>query len=154
MKNLLFLLLILTPLGTAFSFSQDIVINEFQASNGSTVSDPAFGAFPDWIELYNTADQVVDLGGWYLTDNLEDTTQWIFPAGVSLDPGAFLVIWADGEDLVQTAPHVNFKLSITGDTIGLFDDTKVLLDFIVFGKQSEDISSGRQPDGGAEWHFF
>jgi len=154
MKNLLFLVLILTLLGTAFSFSQEIVINEFQASNASTVSDPDFGAYSDWIELYNTTDQAVDLEGWYLTDNLEDTVQWIFPGGVSLDPGAFLVIWADGADLVQTAPHVNFKLSITGEAIGLFDESKTLVDFIVFGKQIEDISLGRQPDGGAEWHFF
>ncbi|MCK4992305.1 MAG: chitobiase/beta-hexosaminidase C-terminal domain-containing protein, partial [Bacteroidales bacterium] len=55
---------------------------------------------------------------------------------------------------MQTALHVNFKLSITGEAIGLFDDSKKLVDFVVFGKQNEDISSGRQPDGGAEWHFF
>jgi len=154
MKKSLFLILLIILAGAHSSYSQGILINEFQASNGSTVSDPDFGAYPDWIELFNTTDQLVDLGGWYLTDNLEDTMKWEIPAGVSLDPGAYLLIWADGEDAFHTAPHANFRLSITGDAIGLFSLSKTLVDSITFGKQSEDISSGRQPDGGSEWFFF
>jgi hypothetical protein len=154
MKILIISALILSLAGSVVLFSQEIVINEFQASNGSSIADPDFGLYTDWIELYNTSDQTIDLGGWYLTDNLEDTVKWSFPGGVSLDPGAYLVIWADEEDVSLTALHSSFKLSITGEAIGLFDDTKILVDSLVFGKQSEDISMGRQPDGGATWHFF
>ena len=32
--------------------SNDIVINEFMADNGTTITDPA-GEYDDWIELYN-----------------------------------------------------------------------------------------------------
>lgn len=140
--------------GTLPVFSQDVVINEFQASNSITVSDPDFGASSDWIELYNTADQTVDLGGWFLTDNLQDTMQWVFPAGISLDPGEFLMIWADGEDVHLTSLHTNFRLSVTGEAIGLFDATRTIIDSISFGKQVQDVSSGRQPDGGNAWFFF
>ena len=140
MKKSLIPVVILALLGIVSAFSQEIVINEFQASNASTVSDPDFGAYADWIELYNTTDQVVDLGGWYLTDNIVDTTQWVFPSGVTMDPGAYLVVWADGEDVNQTDPHTNFRLSIGGESIGLFDETKAMVDTITFGKQIEDIS--------------
>ncbi len=154
MKNLFISALILLVAGSSISFSQGIVINEFQASNGSTIADPDFGLNTDWIELYNTSDQMIDLGGWYLTDNLEDTVKWSIPGGVSLDPGAYMVIWADERDVSLKALHSNFKLSISGEAIGLFDNAKILVDTLVFGKQSEDISMGRQPDGGVTWHFF
>jgi hypothetical protein len=153
-KNLIWTSIILVCFGRGPACSQEIVINEFLASNRSAVSDPDFGAYPDWIELYNTGNQAVDLGGWFLTDNLQDTIKWVFPPGIILEPGAFLVIWADGEDVLQTAPHANFRLSVTGEAIGLFDNVKTLVDSITFGKQSQDISSGRQPDGAKEWFFF
>ena len=97
--------LILILAGTSFLFSQEIVINEFQASNASTISDPDFGSYSDWIELYNPSGQAVDLGGWYLTDLRVDTTNWQFPAGITLNPGGYLLVWADGNDIHQTNLH-------------------------------------------------
>ncbi len=154
MNKSLTLSFILTLTFSVCSFTQEIVINEFQASNATTIADPDFASFPDWIELYNTGVQTIDLSSWYLTDNLEDTIKWQFPAGVSIDPGEYLLIWADGRGVNQTGLHANFRLSITGDNIAIFDDSGILIDSITYGKQIEDISSGRQPDGGSEWHFF
>ena len=154
MSNSLTLSFILTLATSACLFSQEVMINEFQASNANTIADPDFNSYPDWIELYNSSAQAINLGNWYLTDNMEDTVKWQFPGGVTIDPGAYLLLWADGRDVTQTGLHVNFRLSITGEKIALFDDSRVLVDSIGFGKQSEDISSGRQPDGGNEWFFF
>jgi len=139
---------------SGISFSQEILINEFQSSNGSTKADPDFATYSDWIELYNPGDVTVELNGWFLTDDLEDTAKWSFPEGIHLNPGEYLLIWADGKDVNQTNLHTNFRLSVAGEEIGLFKPTKIPVDSIVFGKQSVDISSGRQPDGGTEWHFF
>ena len=44
--SFLFSVIIVIPL-----YSQTIKINEFMASNATTVSDP-FGGFDDWIELW------------------------------------------------------------------------------------------------------
>lgn len=154
MNKSLTLSIILLLATTVCSFSQDVMINEFQASNANTIADPDFNSYPDWIELYNSSAQTIDLGNWYLTDNLDDTVKWQFPAGVSMDPGAYLLVWTDGRDVNQTGLHTNFRLSITGEEIALFDDSRLLLDSIGYGKKSEDISSGRQPDGGSEWYFF
>lgn len=41
-----------------------LVINEFMASNGTTVTDPQ-GHYDDWIEIYNPGPGTADLGGMY-----------------------------------------------------------------------------------------
>jgi len=150
MQNSFFPVLFLALLGTVYSYSQDIVINEFQASNSITLTDPDFDLYSDWIEFYNAGTEAVDLEGWSLTDNLEDTVKWRFPGGVSIHPGEFLLVWADGRDLQQTSLHTNFKLSITGEMIVLFDPVKILVDSVSYGQQMQDISYGRQPDGSME----
>ena len=56
----------------------NVLINEFMAING----DYPIGVsedFDDWIELYNDSNEPVDVGGFYLTDDLSDPTQWQFP---------------------------------------------------------------------------
>jgi len=48
----------------------NIVLNEFMASNQSAFEDPANkGDFDDWIEIYNSSDKAVNLGGLYISDN-------------------------------------------------------------------------------------
>jgi len=44
-----------------------LCINEFMASNSSTVADPQ-GKYEDWIEIYNKGDQSVSLMGMYPCD--------------------------------------------------------------------------------------
>ena len=61
--------------------SQPVFINEFMASNSGVYMDPDFLDFPDWIELYNASDAAVDLTGYFLTDDLSDTTCWQIPSG-------------------------------------------------------------------------
>lgn len=72
-----------------------IFINEFMASNASTVIDEN-GDYDDWIELFNTADSVVNLGGMYLTDDISVRTKWKIP-DTTIAAGGFLLFWADKE---------------------------------------------------------
>ncbi len=58
--------------------SEKLVINEFMASNSTTISDSA-GGFDDWIELYNPTSADVTLSGMYLTDKPDNLTKWKFP---------------------------------------------------------------------------
>jgi hypothetical protein len=136
-----------------------IVINEFMASNTSTLEDPCEeGEFPDWIELYNAGPIPIDLGGMYLTDQLSNPTRWQIPAGVSIGPGEYLLFWADDDaDANQGPTHTNFKLraSEDGEEVGVFDrDGTTMIDGIKFGAQVTDISYGRYADAGDEWRFF
>ncbi|HRR33448.1 MAG TPA: CotH kinase family protein [Kiritimatiellia bacterium] len=79
----------------------------------------------DWIELYNTSDQAVNLTGWSLTDDADKPRKWYFPAGSSIPAGGYLVVMATGFNVGPTDGatylHTNFKLSKDGEYVGLID---------------------------------
>ena len=134
-----------------------VSINEWMASNNSTLPDPADGDFDDWFELYNASAGAVDLTGFTLTDDLSDPGQFTIPAGTSIAAGGFLLVWADDETSQNALGgdlHVNFKLGAGGDSIGLFTPDGTLVDSVSFGAQSADRSEGRWPDGTTGGGFF
>lgn len=128
-----------------------VVINELMASNYGVVADPDFGDYGDWLELYNTGTDTVDLSGFFLTDDRAEPFAWRIPDGQILAPGAFLVIWADDEN---TGLHTSFRLSADGEEVALYDRAGRLVDAHVFGEQTTDVSIGRVPDGGPTWRFL
>jgi hypothetical protein len=74
----------------------------------------------------------------------------------TLTPGDFLLIWADDET-EQGMFHANFKISKEGEDLGIFgpeDQGYPAIDTLTFGEQQEDISYGRQSDGGIPWKFM
>ncbi|NQS98744.1 MAG: CotH kinase family protein [candidate division Zixibacteria bacterium] len=131
-----------------------LYINEFMAANDTTIPDPQ-GDFDDWVEIWNGGSVAINLGGMHLTDDLEEPDKWVFP-DTMLALGAFLLVWAD-DDEGDPGLHTNFRLSANGEEIGLFDDEAsgfILIDSITFGPQAQDVSYGRNPDGGPEWKTF
>ena len=149
----------LALLGLLFTFSvpalsQSVVINELMASNDTTLADPDFGEYGDWIELYNASESVFNLGGSFLTDDIDEPMQWRIPDGTTLAPGAFLLVWTDDGDTALTDLHANFKLSAGGELVGLFDASGIIIDTLSFQDQTTDISFGRYPDGTDTFAFF
>ncbi len=134
-----------------------VIINEWMAGNGSTINDPLDGEFSDWFEFYNPGSEPVDLSGFTLTDNLGDPDKWTIPNGVSVEPGAFLLVWADGEpEQNGQGPHLHadFALGLGGEAIGLFAPNGFPIASVTFGQQTNDISEGFWPDAGANRYFM
>jgi len=134
-----------------------LVINEFMASNSSDggIADPQ-GDYDDWIEIYNFGNTPIDIGGMYLTDDLNEPTKWQVPDNSSITVMAhdYLLVWADN-DIADGPLHVGFSLSKDGEQIGLFaSDGITLVDAIIFGEQITNISYGRYPDAGDELRFL
>lgn len=118
--------------------AQDLRLNEFLAANDTVSPDNAdFDDYSDWIELYNDGAAAVSLDGYYLTDDLTAPTKWSFPTGLSVGPGEYLVVRADGFDagpgesfsrgyypwgsnFTTRSVHASFKLSSDGEALGLF----------------------------------
>ena len=128
-----------------------VFINEWLAQNSATLADPVDGQFEDWIELYNADTSPVDLGDYYLTDTLTDKTKWRIPDNTVIPPLGYLLIWADNENNQNNGTnsdrHANFQLAAGGEEIGLFTDTGLQVDAVVFGPQLNDVSQGRFPNG-------
>jgi hypothetical protein len=123
----------------------DLVVNEFMAANNVTMADQD-GEFEDWIELYNNSAASIDLSGFSLSDDLTEPTKWSFPAGTTIAPNGYLIIWAD-EDLDQTGLHADFRLAAGGETLILTDQETALIDSISYADQEADVSFGRFPNG-------
>ncbi|MBS3180273.1 MULTISPECIES: lamin tail domain-containing protein [unclassified Pseudoclavibacter] len=102
-----------------------VVINEVESDGDTT----------DWIELVNTGDAPVDLSGWAVKDN-DDTRDFRFAAGTSIQPGAYLVV-----DDTQ----FGFGLG-KEDQARIFDAAGVLVDAHSWA-QHADVSYARLPDG-------
>lgn len=127
----------LSTTGTAPS--SGLRINEWMATDGGG---------PDWIELYNPADLPVALGGLYWNDDVVPSTNSPIAPRSYIGPGRHLQFLADG-DLEAGARHVGFRLSGSGDIIGLFDAGGLVQDIVSFGPQVSGVSQGRLPDGAA-----
>jgi hypothetical protein len=146
-----------TPGGTNNGASPPIsvYINEWMADNTHTVADPADGQFEDWFELYNPTTNAVNVGGYWLTDNLTNKFQYQIPNnGQYLIPAkGYLLVWADNEanqngtNLADL--HVNFALSKGGEALGLFASDGTTIDAVTFEAQTSDVSEGRYLDGSA-----
>lgn len=150
--------------------SKVLVINEFMAVN-SNVSDlrpvPAVNlytqingqwVYEDWIEIRNLSDQAVSLEGWYLTDNPSRLTKWRFPAGVSVPPWGYLVVYASNKDETKYPYpfvddwgnlHTNFELSMDGEFLALVrpDGQWIEDQFETYPPQRGLVSYGVGSDG-------
>jgi hypothetical protein len=141
---------------TSFPAVTGIVINEFSAENDDILSDD-HGEYDDWIEIYNSNDEPVDIGGMFITDSLDYPSKCRIP---STDPGSttiaplgYLILWADGQK-EQGLLHLDFKIGRSGEQIGLagYDGT-TYIDSLTYGKQYFNSSSSRYPDGDETWLF-
>jgi hypothetical protein len=90
-----------------------VVINELLANS--------VGGRPDWIELHNTTDRAIDIGGWFLSDDADDLTKYQIAPATTLPAGGFLVFDQDGHFGNEDDPgcHDPFALSRDGETVYL-----------------------------------
>jgi spore coat protein CotH len=129
-----------------------LYLNEFMALNDWRVEDPDEAReYPDWIELYHAGREPLDIGGYYLTDDRANPTQYRIPARTIISADGWYVLMAD-DDPEQGASHTNFTLSGRGEEIALYSpDGKILLDSYPFRRQNSVFSTGRSPDGDGNW---
>jgi hypothetical protein len=127
-----------------------VVINEWMSDNDATLQDPTDGKYEDWFELFNPSLLPVSLGGYFLTDDLSVTQQFTMPGGTIIPSESHMLVWADNDD-EENGPgidlHVNFGLSKDGEALALFAPDGTLVDSVIFGAQSTDVTHGRWPDG-------
>ncbi len=140
-------------IGLTVSTNTSVVINEFLASNTSTLADPQ-GEFDDWIELRNLTGSAINLTGLYLTDEPANPRKWPFPSGTTIAANGYLLVWADEDVLATPGLHASFKLSGSGEQIYLIDtdaNNNQVLDSITFGAQTSDVSYGRTAANADVW---
>ena len=122
-----------------------VYISEVMASNDTTVLYDG-ADFVDWIEIYNSSWQTVDLSGFGLSDNLGRARKWQFPVGTSIGPGEYKVILCDGQTAQSTSAQLHTSFSLTqagGYAVCLADPTGKILDKVIMPEVPTDVSYGR-----------
>ena len=105
------------------------------------------GSPGEFVEIFNASDGVVDLEGYFLTDSQRNPTKWRIPGGHEIRPGGFAVFYADG---LGRGNHTSFKLSNSGEFIGLFgrmEEGNLPIDGIAYRGMKTGESWGASPDG-------
>ncbi len=115
----LVILFLCSPAVLPLFAADTIVISEFMANNNGILADED-GDFSDWIELHNPTATVVELEGYYLSDDPGLLTKWAFPA-VSLSPDGYLVVFASGKNRSNPGGqlHTSFQLNTDGEFLAL-----------------------------------
>jgi hypothetical protein len=93
-----------------------IVINEILAHSHA--------AEPDWIELYNTTAEPINIGGWFLSDSDTDDPnrmKYEIASGTVIPDDGYVVFYEDTDfgDPCDPGCHVPFALSENGETLYL-----------------------------------
>lgn len=134
--------------------SSQVMINEYSCSNTSITDN--FGDTPDWIELYNAGATSVTLTGYYLSDKISNPTKWPIPAGVTINAGSFLRIWASGRNTVVAGNiHAGIKFTQTKpEDIVFADPAGTIIDGFALNPTQEGHSRGRTTNGAATWSVF
>lgn len=131
-------------------------LNEILVINDSNAVDD-FGEHSAWIEIFNSSYNTVNIGGCYLTDDLNDPTKYWIPTGdpvTKIPARNYIVFWADNHP-TRGIFHINFDLK-EGKTIAIFDaNGKTLIDKVEIPVgQKPDITFGRPSNDSKEWVYL
>jgi len=140
-----------------------IRINEVSAGNDIHIND--YGKRNDWIELYNTTSEEIDITGMYLSDDIGNPQKWQVTAlspttddalsdalhnatpSTIIAPHGTLVIWCDKQDPI-TQLHAPFKLdNADGAVVTIQSEDGSWTDCLEYLKQPHRQTFGRFPDG-------
>ena len=98
----------------SFLSAQNLLLNESMSRNISSVYDED-STTHDWVELYNSGTEALNLVDFFLSDDLDSLNKWQFPEG-TLDPGSHLLVFASNKDRKiwpqgSWVPIINFGTS-------------------------------------------
>jgi len=138
---------------TTTAFAQlGVKINEVLVKSASVTVD---GAVTEYIELFNTTTDLIDLSNASLTDTVTNPRKYVFPSGVTIPGNGYLLMRLSTN--APSATDTGFRLKSGGDEVYFYDRPPdeftfpAELDSVSFGFQVEDYSIGRVPDGSDAW---
>ncbi|CAN5715296.1 hypothetical protein BH11MYX2_BH11MYX2_41400 [soil metagenome] len=145
MKHLALILLVAAGCGSdSASEPGKLSINEVMSENKTACADP-FGEFDDWVEIYNSGSNDVDLEGYFISDDPTLPMRQELAAGLLVPAHGVRLLWADAQ--VQGTDHLNFRFEKNGENVLLSSPDGEIVDMIAFAAATQDSSFARLPDG-------
>ena len=130
-------------------------VNEVSAANTMYIND--YFKKNDWIELYNTTDEDIDLAGMFISDNTDKPEKYQVPSddvtlNTLIPAHGYKVIWCDKLDNKGGDIHTSFKLAAEGGKVMI--KTDAYSDTLAYDAHTGTQSFGRYPDGASETFFM
>lgn len=141
--------------GGELACGKDCKFDASSCTSGGTVAINELESTEDRIEIHNAGNQMIDISGWILTDDvvdqdydpMMDTEKLVFAPQTSLAAKQFLVV-AKG----MNAGEHPFGLGAGGDTVTLLRPNLDVVDQVSYGVDEAVMSYCRLPDGpGGAW---
>ncbi|NUN13132.1 MAG: lamin tail domain-containing protein [Myxococcales bacterium] len=112
---------------------QTVVINELLV-NPKIVADTA----GEWIELVNVSATPIELSGWSIGDDVNDSHVLMPPMPLFLNPGAHIILGRNGDPAVNGGVSVqyvysNFALANDADKVILRNKNNQIVDSVAYG---------------------
>ncbi|MBQ0056116.1 MAG: CotH kinase family protein [Bacteroidales bacterium] len=132
--------------GTA---THPIVINEVSAGNETFAND--YFKRNDWLELYNTTSQDIDITGMYLTDNAAKPTKFQFTKTANesliIPAHGYKIVWCDKLESMSEV-HASFKLGNEDESVLILTAAdQSWADTLIYCAHASSETVGRYPDG-------
>ena len=119
-----------TPVVTEIHAADAVRLNEVMSANDSAWYTES-GETADWVEVINTSNDTIDIGGYVIAQTADDTNRFVFPSTV-LAPGETAVVFCDrlNHNTAGYEYHAPFAISRNGDTLMLFNPTGTAVDSV------------------------
>jgi len=127
-------------------------VNELSAANDIYVNE--YWKRNDWVELYNTTSEPIDVEGMFLTNDPANPQMFRIVKSESqistLVPAqGYLIVWCDKLP-GQSQLHAPFKLSASGGTVMLTAADGSWSDSMTYSAMKGNETIGRYPDGAGD----
>ena len=129
----------------------DVVINEVLAHSHA--------GNPDWIELYNTTNGAINIGGWYISDSSSNLKKYKIALGTSIQGNGYKVFYenTDFNDVTDPGCVIPFALSENGEMVCLSSAEDGVLtgyrEIEEFGASETGVSFGRYKKSTGTYNF-
>lgn len=133
---------------------EDIVINEIMVSNIDVYLDPSQN-YGGWVELYNPSDMPIDLGGLFISNDLNALKQnrLVDNYGILPSKGYALLNFGHHDNFTKEGyRQIDAKLDCDGGVI-IISDGNTIISQVSYPPALSRISYARIEDGSARWSF-
>ncbi len=132
-----------------------IYINEFITENLTSIYDTDGDLF-EWVELFHSGEEPINLKGYWLSDDPENPFKWRFP-DITVKPEEYLVVFASGK--ARSVPdknnlHTSFGLNDRDDILVFTTPDAKIIEEVTIPSMIDDVSYGLVPGSREEWLYY
>lgn len=139
----LFVLIVLigtagAPPAKASIFIHEILADPPTAGGDANGDGTVSSANDEFVELYNSSNQAVDISGWGIVDDVR--LRHVFSQGTWINPLGVWVVFGGGtpmfsENVFSVASSGGLSLNNTGDIVRLFNAQGDVMDEVIYGSE-------------------